>query len=83
MALENDELNQRRAERREEQQFLAKQQKFLRIGILITALTMIFCVAALLIARGMITVPGTTAPETTEPITTLPPETTVPPQRQI
>ena len=39
MALENDELNQRRAERREEQRFLAKQQKFLRLGILITALT--------------------------------------------
>ena len=79
MALENDELNQRRAERREEQRFLAKQQKFLRLGILITALTMIFCVGALLVARGMIAVPGTTAPETTEPATTLPPETTVPP----
>ena len=79
MALENDELNQRRAERREEQRFLAKQQKFLRLGILITALTMIFCVGALLVARGMIAVPGTTAPETTEPATTLPPETPVPP----
>ena len=79
MALENDELNQRCAERREEQRFLAKQQKFLRLGILITALTMIFCVGALLVARGMIAVPGTTAPETTEPATTLPPETTVPP----
>lgn len=79
MALENDELNQRRAERREEQRFLAKQQKFLRLGILITALTMIFCVGALLVTRGMIAVPDATEPETTEPATTLPPETTVPP----
>ena len=60
MALYDDELNKRREERREEQRFLAKQQKLLRIGILITALTMIGCVAAIMITKGMISLPDPT-----------------------
>lgn len=78
VALYDDELNKRREERREEQRFLAKQQKLLRIGILITALTVIGCVAAIMITKGMISLPDPTQPNleasTTAP-TTQPPTT--------
>lgn len=83
MALYDDELNKRREERREENRFLARQQKFLRMGIIMTALTMILCVAAILIAKGILggppadpevttTLPVTTQPPTTEPQPTVP-----------
>ncbi len=84
MAFENDELNKRRAERRQEQQFLARQQKFLKIGIIMTAVTLVVCAGALLIANGIInapkepqmsTVPSTqpqTQPSETEPAPTEP-----------
>ena len=62
MALYDEELNKRREERREEQRFLAKQQKFLRIGIVMTALTMIVCVAAILITKGLVSMPQPTEP---------------------
>ena len=41
MAFEDEELNKRREERRQEQKFLAKQQKFLKIGILMTVVTLV------------------------------------------
>ena len=84
MALYDEELNKRREERREEQRFLAKQQKFLRIGIVMTALTLIVCVAAILITKGLVSMPqptepnleatttAPTTPPTTEPVPTVP-----------
>lgn len=68
MAFEDEELNKRREERRQEQQFLAKQQKFLKIGIIMTAVTLVFCVAAILIANGIINAPP--KPELSAPPTT-------------
>lgn len=75
MAFENDELNKRREERREEQRFLAHQQKFLKIGIIMTAVTLVVCVAALLIANGIINVPKEPQISTTPPTQTQPTET--------
>ena len=74
MAFENDELNMRRAERREEQRFLARQQRFLRIGIIMTAVTLVLCVSALLIANGILNAPPPTEPE----LSTVPPTQTKP-----
>ena len=83
MAFEDEELNKRREERRQEQRFLAKQQRFLKIGIVMTAVTLVFCAAALLIANGIVNAPEkpqlsapptTTAsqPTETEPAPTVP-----------
>ena len=74
MAFEDEELNKRREERRQEQKFLAKQQKFLKIGIIMTAVTLVFCAAALLIANGIINAP--TKPQLSVPPTTLAPQPT-------
>ena len=80
MALEDDELNKRREERRQEQRFLAKQQKWLKIGLIVTAATMILCAAALLITQGLVRLPDSGDPdlESTTPVTTVPPTTTEP-----
>ena len=70
MAFEDEELNKRREERRQEQRFLAKQQRFLKIGIVMTAVTLVICAAALLIANGIINAPKkpelSTPPSTTQ-----------------
>ena len=71
MAFEDEELNKRREERRQEQKFLAQQQRFLKIGIIMTAVTLVICAAALLIANGIIN-----APE--KPQLSVPPTTTAP-----
>ena len=54
MAFENDELNMRREAHRQEKAFLARQKKFLRIGFVITGITMVLCVAAILITGGIL-----------------------------
>lgn len=83
MAFDNDELNKRREERKKEKQFYDAQMRLLKIGTLVTAVTMVVCVAALLITKGLVSLPKPTEPsqpqlEVTEPVTTAPPETTEP-----
>lgn len=79
MAFEEDELNMRRDERREERQFLAKQQKFLKIGIVMTAVTLVLCAAALLITQGIVHMPQPTEPQlSTQPSTQTQPTETEP-----
>ncbi len=77
MAFEDDELNKRREQRREEQRFLVKQQRMLKIGMILTAVTMVFCAAALLITYGIVNAPAPTEPELTTkpPVQTRPTET--------
>ena len=53
MAFEQDELNKRREARKEEQQFVEKQKKLLKIGVIMTAVTMVLCAGALLITLGV------------------------------
>jgi len=74
MAFEDEELNKRREERRQEQRFLAKQQRFLKIGIVMTAVTLVFCAAALLIANGIVNAPE--KPQLSAPPTTTAPQPT-------
>jgi len=57
MAFEQDELNKRREARKEEQQLMAKQNKLLKWGVLITAVTLVLCGAALLITMGVVNRP--------------------------
>jgi len=84
MAFDNEELNKRREERRKEKQFYDAQVRLLKIGAIVTAVTMVVCVAAMLITKGLVSLPKPTEPsqpqlEATEPSgTTAPPETTVP-----
>ena len=83
MAFDNDELNKRREERKKEKQFYDAQMRLLRIGMIVTAVTMVVCAAAVLITKGLVSLPKPTQPsqpqlEVTEPVTTAPPETTVP-----
>ncbi len=70
MAFE-EEMNKRRDARRQEQQFQARQQRFLKIGLIMTAATLVICAAALLIAGGILNAPEdpalSTPPETTQP----------------
>ncbi len=68
MAFE-EEMNQRRSARRQEQQFLARQQKFLKIGIVMTAVTLILCATALLVTNGILNAPKD--PEVSVPSTSL------------
>lgn len=75
MAFEDEELNKRREERRQEQQFLARQQRFLKIGIVMTAVTLVVCAAALLIANGIINAPREPELSTPPAIQTQPTET--------
>lgn len=83
MAFDNDELNKRREERKKEKQFYDAQMRLLRIGMIVTAVTMVVCAAAVLITKGLVSLPKPTEPsqpqlEVTESATTIPPETTVP-----
>lgn len=65
MAFENEELNQRREARRQEQKFLAGQRRLLRIGVIMTALTLVLCGAALLITMGIVNQPAQPSMEQT------------------
>lgn len=78
MPFDQDELNRRREERQEERRAAAFQQRLLKIGLIVTAVTMVLCVSALLIARGLLLRPAEQptdpALQHTEP-PTVPPET--------
>ena len=87
MAFDNDELNRRRQQHREEKEFLDKQKKHLRIGFLITGITMVLCVATLLITNGLLraqlpnddtqSMEGTTLPSTQAPTEPVQPDTVI------
>lgn len=65
MAFDNEELNQRREARRQEQKFQAGQRRLLRVGVIMTALTLTLCGAALLITMGIVNQPATPSLEHT------------------
>ena len=77
MAFENENLDQRREAHQQEKAFMARQKKLLRIGFIITGITMVLCVATLLITGGILRaqLPDETISleSTTTPPTTLPP----------
>ncbi len=82
MAYDDEELNKRREEREKERAFMARQRKLLRIGLIMTAVTLVLCGTALLITHGYLKLsrpsePSLETPPGTE-ITTAPPETTEP-----
>ena len=54
MAYEYEDLDQRREAHRQEKAFMDKQRKLLRIGFILTGITLVLCVATLLIAWGML-----------------------------
>ena len=86
MAYEDEELNKRRSQRAEEKKRMQQQLKLLKIGAIVTAVTMVLCATALLITYGVVNLPQqgpaslgsstTQLPSTTEsePVQTLPPE---------
>ena len=82
MAFENDELNMRRAQRREAQRSLVRRQRFLKIGLVVLAAVLLLGGGALLITSGAFhgsepTEPGmsTNPPTQTQPSVTEPPVT--------
>ena len=84
MAFDDNELNQRRQQHREEQKFLATQRKLLRIGFIITGITMVLCAATLLITHGLLRAPDpnkpsmeSTTPPTEAPTEPAPPDTVI------
>ena len=82
MAYEHEDLNQRRESHRQEKAFMDKQRKLLRIGFILTGITLVLCAATLLIAWGMLrpTDPnsGTSMGGTTPPATQAPTQPPVP-----
>ena len=76
MAFDDNELNQRRQQHREERKSLAAQRKLLRIGFIVTGITMVLCAATLLITHGMLRAPDPSKPsmENTAPPTEAPTE---------
>ncbi|MBE6976679.1 MAG: CapA family protein [Ruminococcaceae bacterium] len=72
MAFENDELNKRREARRKEQEFMAQQYRWLKIGAIVTAAVMVLCGAAILITKGLVNLPRPTPPTVEVPPTTEP-----------
>lgn len=78
MAFDHDELNKRREARQQERQFAARQQRLLKIGLMMTAVTLVLCGAALLITRGLVSRPQPTPPSLEDPptISTTAPEPT-------
>ncbi len=84
MAFENDELNQRRQERQKEKQLFDAQMRLLKIGTIVTASVMVLCMAAILVTKGLVSLPKPepTEPqlEVTEPTEPTVPEPTVPDQ---
>ena len=84
MAFDDNELNQRRQQHREEQKFLAAQRKLLRIGFIVTGITMVLCAATLLITHGLLRAPDpskpsmeSTIPPTEAPTEPAPPDTVI------
>ncbi len=63
----DEELNQRREERRQQQAFRDSQKKLLRIAVIITAVTMVVCVAALGITVAVLGMPSSPSMETPAP----------------
>ena len=57
MAFDNEELNKRREERKQEKQLYNSQMRLLKIGAVATAVVMVFCLVAILIAQGVINAP--------------------------
>lgn len=57
MAYEYENLDQRREAHRQEKAFMSKQRKLLRIGFVMTGITLVLCAATLLIAYGMLKPP--------------------------
>ena len=49
MAFEHEDLDQRREAHRQEKAFMARQKKLLRIGFILTAISLVLCAATLLI----------------------------------
>lgn len=80
MAFDDNELNQRRQQHREERKSLAAQRKLLRIGFIVTGITMVLCAATLLITHGMLRAPDPSKPsmENTAPPTEAPTEPAAP-----
>ena len=76
MALNDEELNRRREERKQEKAFADKQMRLLKIGAIMTAVVMVICVAAILVTGGMVSKPQMEASAPTEP--SVPAEPTVP-----
>ncbi len=76
MAQENNEQNIRRQARERERRFMALQKKLLKIGLIVTASTLILCAAALLITYGFLR-PSSTDPslDASRPSVTDPPVT--------
>lgn len=70
MAFDEEELKKRRQER----SFMARQRRLLRIGTGITAVVLVLCAAALLLARGMLLPREDLAPSTDPPQTSAAPE---------
>lgn len=64
MAFEDDELKKRRQEREQERSLMARQRRLLRIGTGITAVVLVLCATALLVARGMLRPRDDLAPST-------------------
>ncbi len=65
MAFDNDELNKRREERKKEKQLFDAQMRWLKIGTVSTAVVMVLCMAAILITKGLVSLPK--PPETSGP----------------
>ena len=73
MAYEDEDLEKRREQHRQERAFLAKQRKLLRIGFIITGVTMVLCVATLLITGGLLRAQLPSGGNPSMEATTLPP----------
>ena len=84
MALNDEELNRRREERKKEKALLDSQLRWLKLGAIITAVVIVLCGAAVLITNGLVkprqpAPPQMQAPSTSATTTpTQPPETTPP-----
>ena len=84
MALNDEELNRRREERKKEKALLDSQLRWLKLGAIITAVVIVLCGAAVLITNGLVKPRQPAPPQMQTPSTsatttpTQPPETTPP-----
>ena len=74
MALNDEELNRRREERKREKAFLDSQFRWLKLGAIITAVVLVLCAAALLIVTGLVKPQQSAAPQLQTPATSAPTE---------
>ncbi len=70
MAFDNDELNKRREEREQERKIAESQNKLLKIGLIVTAVTLVLCGAALLVTYGVVNFPAQQDPDLQVPPST-------------